>query len=243
MIKRVLKELFAERWIIIAGLILMFILILALTKFQLSYSNVEICGMDAFAFCSRCMVVSVFPVSCLLNISVNKNNFKPQKVVLSEKNSAVWNYTVVKTVIISFAIAVCIFVITLLCSVIFFDEFFNWSSKNSFFYLFTGYLIDDINYIMIFAAYLCQSFFGICTAAMVPMITFWFFKSYALGAVGTIIIISAGEISGAEFIYGQNINYDKILKGIDIRYHFIYPAIVLIILMIAGSLKTKRDYI
>lgn len=243
MIKRVLKELLAERLIIVSGLILMFILILALTKFQLSFARAESCGIDAFVFASRWVAVSVFPVSSLLNIAVNKNNFKPERVVLSEKNSVVWNYTVVKTVIMSLVIAVCIFIITLLCSVIFFEEYFNWSSKNSNLYFFTGYLMDDINYIMIFAAYFCQNFFGVCIAAMVPMITFWLFKSYVLGAIGTIIIIFTGKVSRANYIYGQDVNFDKMINGIDIREHFIYPVIVLIILMIAGSLKTKRDYI
>lgn len=80
-------------------------------------------------------------------------------------------------------------------------------------------------------------------AAIAPIISFWYFKSFFLGAFGMLIINIAGSALYAGYIYGQTIYYPYIIEGIDIRDHFIYPALILIILMAAGSLKTKRDYI
>ena len=103
--------------------------------------------------------------------------------------------------------------------------------------------MDDISYVEIFIAYFFQSFFGICTAAIMPLVSFWYFKSYMIGAFAIIILNLAGMKSGADFIYEQNVSYDNILTGIGIRYHFIFPAVVLVIFMVTGRLKTKRDYL
>lgn len=243
MIRRVLKELWAERGLLVFSLILMFILSLGLSVQQLNNYSQESCGMDAFSFSSEWMAVSVFIVCSFISISINKNNFKPERVVLSEKKSSVWNYTVVKTVSMSLVLALFIFVIVFLVSKMFFADFFNWDSEESVFNLLTGYQMEDINYVMFFLAYFFQIFFGICTAALMPLISFWYFRSYMIGALFIIVLNLTGMALGADFIYEQNVFYDKMIKGIDIRYHFIFPAIALVILMVAGSLKTKRDFI
>ena len=243
MIRRVLKELWAERSLLVFSLIFMFILSLGLSVFQLNNYSWESCGMDAFTFSSEWMAVSVFIVSSFISISINKNNFKPERVVLSEKNSSVWNYTVVKTVGMSLVMAVFIFVIVFLVSKMFFADFFNWDAEESVFHYLTGYQMNDINYAAIFLAYFFQSFFGICTAAIIPLISFWYFKSYMIGALFIVVFNLIGMALGADFIYEQNVFYDKMINGMDIRYHFIFPAIVLVILMVVGSMKTKRDFI
>lgn len=243
MIKRALKELMTEWRVMLFCLFLMFVVMIGLSKFQTDFIGIQGCGMDAFAFSSEWMSTGVFIVCIFLSISINKNNFKPQRVVLSKKNSSVWNYTIIKTVIVSLVMSAFVFIITALVSITGFSVFFNWNLEESVFFLFTGYVMKDINYPVIFIAYFCQAFFGICTAALAPMLTFWAFKSYMAGAAITTIAILVGNASGAEFIYGQNVFYDKMINGMDARYHFIFPAIVLVILMAAGSLKTKRDFI
>lgn len=243
MIKKVIKELLADWKAMLFCLIVMFIIMLGISKFQFDYSEAEFCGMDVFSLSSRFMASCVFIICSFLSITLNKGNFKPQRVVLSQKISSVWNYTIIKTIIISLVMSVFIFMITFLCSIIGFSDFFNWNSENSFFYHLMGRIVEDINYPILFITYFCQAFLGICTAAIAPMLTFWLFKSFVAGAAAITVLILAGGASGAEFIYGRNIFYDKIINGIDIRYHFIFPAIVLVILMVAGSLKTKRDFI
>lgn len=243
MIKRVLKELLTEWRVMLFSLLLMLIVMLGLSKLQIDYLQFQVCGMDAFAYSSRHMALGVFVISIFFSISINKNNFKSQRVVLSKKNSSVWNYTIIKTIIMSLVISILVFIVTALVSITCFSDFFNWNSEESVFCLMTGKLMSNINYPIVFIAYFCQAFFGICTAATAAMLIFWFSKSYVAGAAITTIVIIAGEVSKTELIYGQNVFYDKIIKGIDIRYHFIFPAIVLIILIVAGSLKTKRDYL
>lgn len=243
MIKRVLKELLADWKVLVFSLAIMFILIFGLAKFQNDYSYAVTSGMDAFACTSQFMPVSVFVVSIFLSISINKNNFKPDRVVLSKKNTSVWNYTIIKTVILALIMSVFIFAVTFFISKVFFEDFFNWNTKESAFYLFTGMLMEDINYVLVLTAYFCQCFFGICTAAIAPLISFWYFKSYVSGAIIATILILAGHVSSAAFLYEQNISYFTLVEGIDIRYHFIFPPLALLILIIAGSMKTKRDFI
>lgn len=243
MIKRAIKELLTEWRVMLFSLLLMLIIMLGLSKFQTDFTQFQGCGMDAFAFSSRRMALGVFVISIFFSITINKNNFKSQRVVLSKTNSSVWSYTVIKTIIMSLVMSLLVFAVTALVSITCFNEFFNWNSEESVFCLKTGMVMSNINYPIIFIAYFCQAFFGISTAAIAAMLIFWIFKSYIAGAAITTIVIIAGDISGAEFIYGQNVFYDKMIKGIDIRYHFIFPAIVLVVLMVAGSLKAKRDYI
>lgn len=243
MIKRVLKELLTEWRVMLFSLFLMLIIMLGLSLFQTGFSQLDNCGMDAFAWSSRWMAYGVFILSIFCSININKNNFKPQRVVLSKKNSSVWNYTIIKTVIMSLIMSMFIFMVTAIISITCFESFYNWDLSESVFYHFTGYRMNSINYPIIFIAYFCQAFFGICTAAIAPMIIFWFFKSYGVGAAISTIVILAADVSGSEFIYGQNVYYDKMINGMDSRYHFIFPVIVLVILMVAGSLKTKRDYL
>ena len=116
MIKRMVKELTAERRTIYFTLVLMFLFTLGLSKFQLDSFKSEICSMDSFVYTSRVMAVSIFSVSSFLSISINKNNFKPDRVILSKNNSSVWNYSVAKAVIMSFVLSVFVFIMTLVFS-------------------------------------------------------------------------------------------------------------------------------
>ena len=244
MIKRVFKELFMEWRIVAAYLIVMFALMFAISKLRLdNFAFAECCGMDAFACASQVLPESVFPICCLLSISVNKNNFNSERVVLSKSNSSIWNYTVLKTAVLSILMAVFIFIVTFFVAELGFSEFYNWNSEKSNLYDNTGYTLDNVNYLMIFTSYFCQVFYGIYTASIMPMAIFWYVRSYIISAVGTVIILFTAIFAGTDFIYGQNIYYDKMIYGMDMRYHFIYPVIVLIIIILVGSLKKKRDYI
>ena len=99
MIKRVLKELLADWKVLVFSLAIMFILIFGLAKFQNDYSYAVTSGMDAFACTSQFMPISVFVVSIFLSISINKNNFKPDRVELSKKNKCVSTYCIFLSVL------------------------------------------------------------------------------------------------------------------------------------------------
>lgn len=247
MIKRMLKEFMAERKTIFFYLVLMSLFMLGLSKFQLDSVKSEVCGMDAFAYASLIMAESVFIAGSLVSISINRNNFKQEKVVLCKNTSSIWNYSVIKTVIMSFVLSIFVFAVTLIFSKVFYKDFFNWYAEESLFHSLTGCLADNINYNVLLCLFFCQTFFGICVAGIVPLISFWYFKSFFLGVLCITIVNMAGSVLRADYICGQSIFYpyiiDETVIRIDIRDRFIYPILVIIILITAGSLKTKRDYI
>lgn len=243
MVRRAIKELSAEGWLLFGGMLACFGCVYALTIFGTSAGLCEGCIMDAFAFTSRLLPGTVCLIAMLVIVAAGRAQERPERVVRQKKLSSVWIYTMVKTALAAAFFSICIFVATLAVGRILSDQMFTWNQIDSYFAFFLGKTTTEINYGMIFLAYISECFFGIFLAAALARLIQWYTMSGLSGVFLTVIIYMGMDIRGWFWDERRDVFYKNIYDGIDVRYQFIFPAAAAVLICVAGLMKDRRDFL
>ena len=123
------------------------------------------------------------------------------------------------------------------------EKLCNWDSRESYCYLILGRVLEDVNCTGIILVFFFLGFLGFWLSALMPILTSWYFNSYFPGVILAIAVNFIGDNSNFEYDMLRDVSYYNIYKGIDVKYQFIYPVLVILLILVAGWLKNKKDFI
>ncbi len=84
---------------------------------------------------------------------------------------------------------------------------------------------------------------GMYVVGMVCLISYWFFNNYIAGAIIALALCIGGTGLQINYNSKRGITYDMIYQGIDPRYQYIYPLLLVVVLAAFGLLKQKREFL
>ena len=241
--KRICKELFAEKQILFCAMILMLIVQYALNILQKSAHLYEDCIMDSFVWVSDSMQGTSYLIVMAVVIIEIKDSYKPDRICRSKSLNSIWIYHVLKSGMISFVLAVFNVFGTYLVGRSASDKLCIWDSTNSYCYFVIGKTLENVNYGLVIFTFFLSSLLGFWISALIPLLTAWYCDSYLIGAVLCALINFFGEFTYVKYDTLRDVSYSNIYKGVDVRYQFIYPFLIILLFLVIGCFKNKIYFI
>lgn len=243
MIQQLFKQMFAEKRIFLAAAILLFAASFAATAIQLRGVSDSTCFMDAFPAVSANMRYAIYPIGIFIIIALLKDEFSISNVLRRKNQLNLWVYLVLKTGLISIYLSIATFISVSIVGLIIGNSFCNWNDPASFCVYFTNLYFGNINITMLLITFFLCILSGMYVVGMVCLISYWFFNNYIVGAIIALALCIGGTGLQINYNSKRGITYDMIYQGIDPRYQYIYPLLLVVVLAAFGLLKQKREFL
>lgn len=234
---------FAEKRIFLAAAILLFAASFAATAIQLRGVSDSTCFMDAFPAVSANMRYAIYPIGIFIIIALLKDEFSISNVLRRKNQLNLWVYLVLKTGLISIYLSIATFISVSIVGLIIGNSFCNWNDPASFCAYFTNLYFENINITMLLITFFLCVLSGMYVVGMVCLISYWFFNNYIAGAIIALALCIGGTGLQINYNSKRGITYDMIYQGIDPRYQYIYPLLLVVVLAAFGLLKQKREFL
>lgn len=241
--RRICKEVFAEKQILFLSMAFMLIVEYALNILQKSAHLYEDCIMDAFVWVSYNMQGTSYLIVMVAVIITVKDSYKPDRIVRAKSFNYIWVYNVLKSGMFSLILAVFNVAGTYLVGRIASDKLCIWDSTNSYCYFSIGKTLENVNCGLIIFTFFLSSLLGFWISALIPLFTAWYCNSYLIGAVICVFINFFGEFTYVKYDTLRDVSYSNIYQGVDLKYQFIYPFLIILLFLVIGCFKNKRDFI
>lgn len=243
MIQRILKEVAAEKKVFFTGAAIICIFQAATIIIQLRLHLYRGCILDAFAWSSTYFPLCVYPAAMCIMIAMTKDFLHPDRVLRNRTFHLLWVEVWIKSGIISFFLAAAAMAETLIFGRTLGKEFSVWDRTDSYCYYAIGKTMEHVDIAKILLAAFLLLFTGIWLTSVIPLLVKWFFHHYFAGILISILINLGGLTLRTAYTSARNLFYGNIYQGIDMRYIFIYPGILLLLFLIAGCFLQKRDFL
>ncbi len=241
--KIVRKQLWAERNILLVGILMLFISMFFIINIQLSRYSSEKCFMDAFCWVSYNMPTNIYPVSLFITIVLTREEFALNKVLRWKKQQLLWRHLTVKVAWISMVCSFAVFGITCILGGMISQNFCNWNQPGTLCVHVLNTTLENVNYIGIMLVYFFCVLFGMYFVGILPILSFWMCKSYIPGIMLAIFICVGGNEITQNYNGKRGVFYNNLLDGIDIRYQFLIPVIVSTFAVIIGYRYRRREFL
>lgn len=241
--RQLFKQMFAEKRMLIAAFVLLFAASFAATAIQLQGVSDSTCFMDAFPAVSANMRYAIYPIGIFIIIALLKDEFLVSNVLRRKNQLNLWIYLVLKTGLISIFLAITTFVSVSIVGLMIGNSFCNWNEPSSFCVYLTHLYFENINITMLLVTFFLCILSGMYVVGMICLASYWFFDNYIIGAIVALALCIGG--TGLKINYNSNrgIAYDVVYHGIDPRYQYIYPFLLVAVLAACGFLKQKREFL
>lgn len=188
----------------------------------------------------------IVPWTVIIVYKIIRNDFNEKKILRYEDKSQIMKEHIFLALTISLIITIYYFLLILIISALFQNNFINWESYNSLFFRNTGVRIKDISIWKIIFAYIIIEFIINYILSILTIILFWLFNN----VIYTLVImfcIACFEVNynGSKIFYGiLNIEY---YSWIDIKLYMVklvYGIIVSsILLLICKHVVNRKEFI
>lgn len=245
MIKRMNKELFAETGIFMISTLLIVLTLFAMVFVQLLFRSRigEVCVMDAFAWISFYLPLSIYPITIFTTIMLTKNDFKPEKLLRMGSYKRTWIYAVTKSGIASFLLTIEIFFCAIFYGFLLSPKFSVWERRDSLCFA-VGYgPFTNINYVAILLTFFFCVFLGAFATGIIPLLTYWAGNTYIAGTILSLMICIGGTGPVVDYNLRRGVFYSNINSGIDVTAQFLLPLYVIFIVTILGCLVHKKEFL
>lgn len=238
-----MKQLIAERRVILSAVGLLFLSAFAMVALQLQGFPDTTCFMDAFPAVSYHMTMAIYPIAMFTCIALTKDEFSSDRVLRRKTQSGLWMYLVLKVGVICALLGVGAFLATCFMGLIIGNTFFNWDQPDSFCTTISGELFESLNCGAVMLTFLFCVLLGMYVVSMICLTAYWLFRSYVVGALLGLAVCIGGQGPVISYNANRGVFYSNLTSGIDTRYQFWYPLLVVIILAAIGMMKRKREFI
>lgn len=245
MIRRINKQLLAEKNLLMTGIALLFLSVFAMVAIQLIGATSNTCFMDAFPGVSYNLPLSIYPPAMFIIIVITKDELRTERVIRQTNLETLWFYLVIKTGFASLILTAGTFLATCIAGLFLADSFCNWAEPDSLCAWLTHQTIENVNYGAVMTVYFFCILLGIWVTGLIPVLMYWLCNSYVAGVILSLMVCLGGNGANPATAYNANrgVFYTTISAGIDTRYQFWYPLFIILILTVFGCSRGKRDFL
>jgi hypothetical protein len=183
--KRGMREYGKLFLLILAAVVLVETVILLIQLNEYKEAGYVPCVMDMYVITSEYAGYLFYPFCGLLVVFSLRNDFTVQRVLRGKSHRRIWLKTVGKTGGVSITIAAVSTVYLGILGKLLKLPAFTWDSEDSLYCRGTGLLMEDVSYWKLIGWYFSAAVLLIWATAIIGVLTFWLFNSYAIGIVLT----------------------------------------------------------
>lgn len=243
MITRIRKELWGQKTLFLAGYVMIFMAQFAMVFLQLGNYMCIPCIMDAFAWISYNMTSTIYIMVMLITIGLLKGIAQPETLLRQTRLRKVWIYGVIKVGTISFLMAIMNLLGTMMVGRMISSQWCNWESEDSAFFFVLGKITNEVDILLIIAVYFSSSFLGFFVSSMIPLLTYWLCNSVFSGLLISTLINAVGNLKKYNYDWKRGVFYNNIYYGIDIRYQFLFPILLIALMFLVGLMLKRKDFL
>ena len=243
MLRRILYELRNQMAAVIGIMLLALCIQTIVVLLNADREAYDLCMMDGFSLSSIYMESTTVPIIALAVIVSLKDNFNSVRVIQEKNIRGLWIYVYIKIAVISF---ICAFISTVYCGIlgkIISDRLYSWDSMRSIYVWFSGEALSEYSYIYLITMYLVDLLIKTVIVSALSLTSYWMVNSYILGFIAGAGAGIAGDWFQLMWSEYTGAGYVAVINGIDIKYQYIYPIVIFVILFFIGFIVSKRDFL
>ena len=201
------------------------------------------CGIDVFVRTQGLAVwYFIVPISVIIGFVFLKNEMNYNMIVRKKNIKEIWLDILLNIFHSGYIIT---FLLFFSCGTIavLYGNFYKWNETTSLFYMLNGGTLNYLNLKFFVFMYLVSTFFYVVISQLLVQVIWWWTGNDVMGMLVTIGLFAVLMRNGLPWLMRSGVYYNIWTAPISNFYQFIFPLLLIVVLIGLGYLKRKRDFL